>query len=341
MKKILIAAIGVVSVIIVALVVLLAVGISKGGFDMSWGLRAELRNRQAFSAAEVDSLMVKYGSESIYVFPSDTDEIILEEYDTHWAEGKAAVTSLSGGTLKITQGSRPIMIGIFLYRESFVNIYVPSDWCGDMDIECSSGSVKAEEYLELRSMSVKCTSGSIRLGKISADADLHISANSGSIRYEALTAGGSIEMKCTSGSIKGGSLTAAEALNVHCSSGTIRLDAIYGDFEVSTTSGSVKISDVRGQGHIEAGSGSISIALNELTGDLSTKTTSGSIKIDVPENLGFYFGAAVGSGSIKTPFDDYLSYNKSGNEASGAAGDSPQHMLSCKAGSGSIRLAYS
>lgn len=338
MKKVVIAAIAVVGAIIVALVVLLIVGISKGGFDMAWGLSAELRNRQTFSVEDIDTLMIDYSSDSIHIYQSDGDEIILEEYDTHWDESKAAVTSLNNGTLKITQGKRPIQIGIFIFKESYVNIYVPSYWYGDMDVSCTSGSIKAEDDWSLHSMSIKCSSGTIRLGSISADGDLTIKTTSGSIKSSALTANGKLNVHATSGTIKCTALSAGGSIKVTCNSGTITLEKVTGSFDVSTTSGGVRIGDVSGSGYVEANSGTINLGLSALYGDLSTKTTSGSIKITILEDFSFSFSASVGSGMIKTPFDDSLSYNKSGNKATGNVGGDPQYTLSCQAGSGTIRV---
>lgn len=67
---------------------------------------------------------------------------------------------------------------------------------------------------------------------------------------------------------------------------------------------------------------------------------SEKIEVYVPEKVLSVLSIQTGSGSIKTDFDEILSYNKKGNSAEGNVGAMPEINIRLKANSGNVRVIY-
>lgn len=361
MKKLLIVVVCIVSVVGVGLLAFMGLTIAgvlpQGGFRISIA-EPELANRQAFTAAQYESISVSYAMEEIDLLPSATDEVVLEEYLSNWDDDMLANIDSGGDALRITAGRRNFGFSFFSWRAK-VKLYLPAGWQGALVLENSSGSIESEMDLALESLQVTCTSGSIRLQAVFAEEDILLKSSSGSLNSERLTAGGAVQLAATSGSVRPGNVQAADSITASTSSGSVRFDSaaaarveasatsgsvrfdrLDGEFLLKTSSGSIRVEGGDAFGQANCTSGGLDITLSQLAGDIKLETSSGGCKLELPADSAFNFSAQTSSGSIKTPDNSALSYNEKGNQANGHFGSAPTHTVRMEATSGSVRLQW-
>ncbi len=399
MKKAMVAMICVILVVAIGLVVTMGVVIGSGGaMFMGTNPFADLQNRQVFAAEDFTSISLSYSSDGVTIYPSQNGEVVVEEYASRWDASMAADVSTSDGRLSIRGGERPfVILGIFV---SYVHLYLPAEWLGDLQVEAGSGSVKTESDFRLGSLTASSSSGGVQFASITADGDVSLRSSSGSVRCESITSGGNIVLETSSGgahfsqltpaasasvsarsgSVHGGSIAAGENITLTSNSGGVNVDVLSGKvvhaeassgsvrcadvtadsftgksksggvhiekvnavFALESSSGSVKVDSGKGSGTAHTKSGGVNLTLQELTGDLDLSAGSGSVHLSLPMSTSMEFYAHTGSGSIRTPFDDSLSYNQKGNEARGTYGSGPDaYTVQCESGSGSVRVEWS
>lgn len=343
--------------IVVAVVFGSAMKARASGEEWSLFGKAKLARSQSFSAEGLDEIDLDYTSDTVTVLTSSTGEVVLEEYMTNPGERELARISHAGGRLGIQQGERPMSIS-FGFNASFAKLYLPAGWAGDLRLATSSGSLRCEMDLDVKSLMAQSSSGSVRLQHVKAGGDVVMKASSGSLSAESVEAGGAVEMEATSGSIHGGKVTAAslraqntsgsldfeevraDEVRAKASSGGVRFERLEGNFDLSSTSGSVHVERGTGHGRAETSSGSVRISLEELDGDLALSTTSGGVRLEVPRDTGMVFEAETTSGSIHTPFDEDLRFNDRDNYAVGNTGGGTQHKVYMSASSGSVKVEW-
>lgn len=361
MKSVLIVVISIILVIAIGLAVvmglLIAGKLPQNAFDFSPTL--ELANRQTFDAASLSQVSISYRSDSVELYVTDGDEVVLEEYFSNWKEEYLARTSINSGHLQISQGERRsgISFGFFSWN-SKIKLFVPRQWLGSLSAETSSGSIRCEDSLQLASFSAKASSGSVRIASVQSAGAITLSASSGSVHAENLDAEGDITLSASSGSIRIGTAhganiyaegssgsiqfenAAGAIVRAKASSGSIKFGRLDGAFDLKNSSGSIRVESGTAHGTATGSSGSIRVSLSALDGDVSLQGTSGNVRLAVPNGTAMHFSASTTSGSISSPDDDALSYNQKGNQASGSFGASPQHHVNLQASSGSVRLEW-
>lgn len=355
MKKVIVVMICVLLVVAVGLTLFLT-RVLSGGFNFSWeSIEPELANRQVFNADDFDTLVVDYNSESITFLPSSNNEIVLEEYMSEWNDNMLAKISTGGNTLSIQAGERKKFVTMW---NATIKVYLPTQWEGSLQAEANSGSLRCEQDLTLENLLLTTTSGSIRMAGLDVKGTVGMSASSGSISANDITAGGAVTLKSNSGSVNVGKMTAqaitadtssgsitlesaiATTIHMESSGGSLRAGYLEGIFELQSNSGSIHVEDGKGGGMAKCSSGTVRMVLQELTADLFLKSNSGGVRLTLPSSAAFHFKASTSSGSIKTPFDNQLSFNSKGNEANGSIGQAPQLQVECEASSGSVHVEW-
>lgn len=196
------------------------------------------------SGTDIKELVIDESSNSIIMQSEDTDKITIEYYDN--PDSSMYVIEEKDGKLKFKRNDRKFFKLINIdFTERNIVVTVPSDYKGDMSVELTSGSLKADD-ITADDLKLDCTSGSIKLNNVKAKGDIDIDCTSGSIKFENLASGGDIEIDCTSGSVKG---TIDEAKSDY----TIRSETTAGSSNLSNTDGGRKKLDV------ETTAGSINI----------------------------------------------------------------------------------
>lgn len=352
MKKAMIAMICLMLVLAIGMVAVMVVGITGGGLSIG---EPPLVNRQAFSASDYETIRVSYSSESVTVLRSQSGEVVLEEYMSRYNDSMLADIDNGGGALSIRSGER----GWLSMWRCKIKVYLPTDWQGTLYLESSSGSVHVEaNYEALQALEVQSSSGSVHVQRVVCKGDISLKTSSGSVHAEYLETEGQVYLHANSGSVRPGEVKAetidaesssgsvqfesaiADRVRGHSNSGSVRFGRLEGLFELSSNSGTVEIENGSGGGNATSSSGSVRITLQQLTANLTMQSNSGSAKLYVPQGTAMHFFGKTNSGSIRTPFNDELSFNERGNEASGSVGASPEYTVDMRASSGSVTVEW-
>ncbi len=290
--------------------------------DISVAGSAELRNTIEIPIEEAKNLEVTYTSKNVYVYPSEGKDIVIKEYlisDREECRAQVSKETDEKGRAKtaVTGGKSNVVTFFFIGKGEKIEIYLPMEGLEVLKLQTGSGNIKKENEFVLTGTEVLVSAGSGNIKWMDTQAQsIGISTGSGNIKMEDITA----DVKLTAGS---GNISAVNA---------------WGNAEVKTGSGNITVESFKGAGSFEAGSGNVRLQAEEVTGDLDFRTKSGGIKVQLPKESSFQAQIETGSGNIRTSFDDVMSYNKDGNNATGSFGNAPTFTVNVKAGSGNVNL---
>ncbi|MBE5965499.1 MAG: DUF4097 domain-containing protein [Lachnospiraceae bacterium] len=380
MKKFTIASIAIFTTITICLIALLIHVINRGGsYNVSFGFsEAKLVNEQNISLDEISSISIEYHADDVIFYTSDTNELILKEYMSFTPDkDQLASVTKSGDILTIKSDNIRFYIG-FIRPATYsrTEVYLPSDYAGNLSVSTSSGDIDSDLIMQLASFKASSTSGDIKTNEVNAD-EIKLSSASGNITSKLFQSLAKFEASSTSGDIKIDEIS-ADHINISTSSGSIILQKAEGKRQFTSTSGDIKILNGNGDstasstsgnitiknnsGQLKATSSSGDIKITALSGGGDFKTTSGNINLEflediqtavedisitassgditlkLPSMLSCDFSADTSSGDIRTFFDDMLSFNKKGNHAAGTIGDNPDTTIQINTSSGNIHL---
>lgn len=360
MKSTKIALIAILSVIILGLCVLLGYGLSGrfsrfGAENAGWGGSYRLVQEQEFPVEGISSIQIAYtkSGNDVAVYEAEGNSVIVREYANYEAaDRELAEMKLQSGKLTVKGPRRNTFINI--NRHIYTEIYLPEGWSGELKIGTVSGDISISADLSLegelnlastsgdidtynqnikaKKINAASTSGGIRLSVLETE-EVNVSTTSGDIWIEKADA--PVSCASTSGeiTIRGG---AGERM-MSSTSGDIRVDGLSGRISVSTTSGETNIRGERGCGNIGSTSGEVFFSLAELSGDISINTSSGEVTLELPKEASLEFKADTSSGEIDTFFDEFLSFSKKGNHATGTVG-SGERKIDIDTTSGDVRV---
>jgi DUF4097 and DUF4098 domain-containing protein YvlB len=328
--------------IAVGLICLLTISISRGSEGFSHGFskgfsKTNLVNTQNISLDEINSINILYQSDDVIFYPSDSEELVLKEYMNYTPDdNELSIINKSGSELTIKNGRQKIRFTAFrLFSNSTrVEIYLPDSYHNKLNVETSSGNINSDLSLNLSELAASSSSGNIKMNEVYSDR-ISASASSGNINFQ--VAEGNRQFSTTSGNIK--VLDGTGDSNFAASSGNITIEKASGYIEAEASSGNIDIIDSIGGGDISTTSGNIKFGLTSLTNDVELTASSGDVRVILPNDASFDFTAETSSGDIRTFFDDVLSYNKKGNEASGTVGSSPNIDVTIETSSGNVRVS--
>ncbi len=313
MKKIRIALIAALCMIVVGLCILLAYGLAGGNLyrhsnhnnysDVQKVLEKEI------SLDGIDSISVLYGMNhhDIYIYESQSDTVLIKEYGySEVTERELSTITVNDNSLEI-KGARwnrnNMEFGLFYFNNEYncphyMEIFLPASYHGELLLETSSGDIYSdidivsEQDVSISSTSgdisfpsitaknadVTSTSGNVTIETIETDADgstgiIHISTTSGDVHITELT--GKTESESTSGNLTIETIKGNTLLRT--TSGDIRLTEITGTIDAESNSGNVAADILSGDTQIRTTSGDVSV--NRLDGNLQLSTTSGCVKI--------------------------------------------------------------
>ncbi len=352
-------------VVILGLCVLLGIGLGGrmrnggswwGGWNVSESNTCHLVQEQEFSAEDIDSISIDYtkSSNDVTIYEAEGDSVIVREYASYEAaDGELAQIKCQAGKLTV-KGPRWHNVFFNFNRYMYTEVYLPTDYAGELKINTVSGEISITMDLLLEGQLNLCsTSGDIYAGSQNIRAEkINVSSTSGEIRLPVLEAG-EVNISTTSGdiSVKEGnsfmscSSTSGEIIisggqgdrRVSSTSGDVRVDGLSGSIQVNTTSGEILVRGENGGGKLQSTSGDVLFSAEALTGDISVNTSSGEVILELPENASLDFEASTTSGDINTFFDEALSFSKKGNHAQGTVG-SGDREISITTTSGDVNI---
>jgi DUF4097 and DUF4098 domain-containing protein YvlB len=335
MRKVIIAFISIFITVAALLIILLILSISRGGGAFGGG-GMNLVNTQKVNLKDITSLNIRYNSEDITFYTSDSEELVFKEYMNYKPKKEdLSQIEINGNQLSIHDGREFTNFSIWpCIKNHKVEIYLPEGYSNSLNVTSSSGNIHSSTVLKLSGLNAKSTSGNIRFGEVYADR-INADASSGNINFE--LAQGDRQFSATSGNIKvmGGSGDS----QFQASSGNITIENASGYLDVSSSSGEIRVSSQAGGGRLKASSGNIDLELASLTDNLDLHASSGNVNLDLTGDTSFRFTADASSGDIRTFFDDNLSYSKRGNSAHGDVGSNPVYEINIETNSGNIRVS--
>ena len=378
MRRFIITMVTVFAVITAGLICLMIVAINAGGLRRSgtyFGSNLKLVNTQNVSLDGIQTLTIDYYSDDVTFYEGDTSELILNEYMSY-TPGDDDLTRIIKNESKVRlDGRRDNFRGWFFNfnRSSRVEIYLPSDYKGELSVSTSSGNISSDMVFAVKNFKASCSSGDIKLTEVyagnidaatssgnitmdKAEGKRIISATSGDIKIlggegdtGVSSSSGNITIEASKGSLKAeassGDITIRNSSgqkDIETTSGQIVITDSDGYTEASASSGDIRINDFSGAGNFETTSGAIKLAYAEdaaaIEEDIIIKASSGDVNLTLPAEAEFNFQAGTSSGDIRTSFDDSLAFDKNDDHASGIIGSNPSFDLKVTTNSGSIHV---
>jgi DUF4097 and DUF4098 domain-containing protein YvlB len=260
----------------------------------------ELKNVQEINLENIDSITIRYSSDDITLFKSNSDMLILREYFSKDNREIYARISTSANELLIRAGERS-SIHVGMNFRSRIEVFIP-DSNKNISIMTSSGDIRGNDEHTVSTFAAESSSGDMRLNSVNAG-NVSFTSSSGRIRCERVS--GNTSIRSSSGDIFFDAITGDTS--ARSSSGNIEIKQISGSLTANSSSGDMKLRMTSGELNAESSSGGIQSSLTLNTRGVSITTTSGDVRLKIPQNLAFNFFYKTSSGSIRTPFNDNLS----------------------------------
>lgn len=251
-------------------------------------------NTQIWNIQDINTINVNYPSDKIILLTSPTNEIILKEYSNKNNPLFYANTEQFRNILNINAGKRP-----WFFYTFYIEIYIPTNYLGDINIMTSSGDIYAEPKSNLTLNNVEFNSKS---GKISTSNVL------------------------------------ASNINLYSKSGKITANKIQSTLDCETTSGTIQIINSSIKGNVSSVSGKIDFNSNNISGNINTYSKSGRIIAALSENNQCIFSAKTNSGTIKNNFGMPLEFEIDKKYLTGSIGPHPTNSIIIETKSGTIEV---
>lgn len=270
---------------------------------------------QSYALSEIERIRIDTDSPGVVIKPVTGDQLNMTWQADDYVELEAELTD---GVLSVDYRFGASWLESLLFsplarNEYVLEIELPDDYAGELDIHTASGSVAVYSALAVEDISLTTVSGAIDTSDIDSKKDVQLRSTSGSVHADAVhaaedirlqtvsgaadlrkaTALGGISMQTSSGSITGADLSAGGNIDVSTTSGIVDVKRTHSgaDISVASVSGALKITGVDCKGFTSK-SVSGSIGFQELTADtLTMKSTSGTVSGTV--------GGARGEYSVK------------------------------------------
>jgi len=214
------------------------------------------------SVDRLKSIRIDGTSESIVIEKHDSDKVVAEisGHGKKFDNAKLVVNE-RGSYVEISVEYKKF--NVFSTGEVNLDVKIPKDFDGELDLGLTSGSINVDDDLELDKLVMDLTSGDVNLAGVKADKST-IEITSGVIDVESLE---------------------TETLNIDLGSGDLEINKFIGDLEGNVTSGKVMIN------------------YHKFDNDIKLDMTSGNFDIYLPKSAEFKIDADVTSGSVDCDFD--------------------------------------
>jgi len=281
--------------------------------------RAELVKEDSVTLGDVQSMEFLSDRSTMYIRATDSDRMTVRQYSSSdLRQDEIFDLRKSGSRVTLDAKRQRARIGIFVFfPEEYIEVDVPRNWLGNVDIRSSSGGVRIQDSFEWGDINIRCSSGGISTERELKGNTIDITVSSGGVNLKDNIIGDRVFLKSTSGGIKTEGITAG-TVDLSCSSGgitirgTIKADDVNmkttsggagtqlidaGKFNIESSSGGIKITELRGQGYMRCTSGGIRVDYLIPTGSVELRASSGGIRVDVPRELRHYVSTNTSSGS--------------------------------------------
>ena len=274
---------------------------------------AEMSNEMKFELDGIESIVISYDDEDITFIDGNGDSLVVKEYMSKNKARYHADVREKDGEIHISEGGKPLFKGDF---ERYVEVYLPDSYTDSLKITTTDGNIDSSNIgIDTKKLRIDTTSGTLKLKKAEAK-NIHIST--------------------TSGSLELGSLNANQ-IRLETTDGSVSCDKVRGKMKYTTTGGDAYFNSVIGYGSYRAdNSGKLSVTFEKVTGDLYLFNKNDNIELNLPEESAFEFEAETKNGSVKTNFNENLSFK--GNTVKGNVGKNPEIKIKTESRNGNIEV---
>lgn len=272
----------------------------------------QLANTICLPLAGIEQMTIAYDEEAVTFFPAEGGELVVKEFMTDSHKRYCAQVEVRGGSLRISEGGKPLGGGFSRYIE----VYLPPSYEQNLAVTTTSGPIDLSGMdLQLASLRIASTSGAVQVRRAAAE---------------------EVDFASTSGTFELGSIQ-APAIRLETTSGSITCHQLTGQVTYATTSGSLAVGSAVGAGSYKASqSGQLAVAYTSVTGDLTFYNKNGAIDLTLPGGLAFAFEAETKNGSVSTAFPQDLTCR--GRRVSGTVGGTPSVSIRAETKNGAIRV---
>lgn len=217
-------------------------------------------NGKEYCLEGLDKIMVSVMSRDVRISQTDGNKLSVEEY---LGKNDDVLISVQNNTLHIQEKGKRNKGFLFFgnMQSSAVEIFVPKDFHGELEIGTASGDIELRGNWKLAELRMKTTSGDLSVSTVEAE-KLQVDGVSGDVQFAG--GGGRSFLKTISGDI--------EAV---CLGGDIFVETGSGDVEMA-------LREITGQASVKSTSGDIEI---EIAADTSCILFAEAVSGEVSYNL--------------------------------------------------------
>ncbi len=300
---------------------------SSGQFSFDLGTSQDMKVLQEYkvSVKDIAKINVDLSSEDINIFESEDQNIyVVEKSNLDLKKDQLCKIRQDNHQLNINKPITNIGTNFFALRKDIqLDIYLPSNYEGDILLETKSGDLTILSKLDLK------------------DNVLEVYHASGDIEIENEIRAGKVIFDVKSGDIDVLKEINTKEISMISKSGNITLDNVVASesYSIEASSGNISMMSLIGKGKIGAKSGNVSITIEDIKGDIYCETMSGNIDLGIDKNINCELYAHCKSGDINSDIPVQYSGNNK-NEATAKLGAMSNYKIDIKATSGNIHLVY-
>lgn len=337
-------------IVLLSAVAAVGVGLVLGCIAV-FGLGITQENFEARSETfeqDIVTIHAELDSGDVKLYRTQSDEIQVLYYDN---ENHYFTVEERNGVLAITRKSLPwyqdpagwIQLG---GREYDVEIGVPEDFAGTLEIQSTAGSVQAEDIV-CQGAQISSTYGEITLERVTSNGALTVTATAGNITLREVASAGGAQVKNTAGNVYLTDMQCEAELEVGTTAGNVELNSISAlrGIQATSSSGWVGGTGIVCEGNFSASAYSGGVAFTDVRAeDIRAETTSGDIQMWKLQGQSIRLQAAAGNidGSVTDGRENYTitSYTASGNNDVAPGSSNGEKILELNATSGNLRFSF-
>lgn len=219
---------------------------------------------ETISLENIDQINFNTKSNDVKIISSNTNELRVVQYSSKKTKEKDLFTyKKEDNNLSIEDNYSDFCVGFCFNVGARYEIYIPSTYTKNLNINEISGDIKVEEHdINLNNLSLKTTSGDIEINNNITANTLTVDTKSGEIQMANIKAN-KANIQSISGDLYLASIISKD-IYMHTISGEVEVSNLIGKLDIKTTSGDIEINrfSIKGNSKIASTSGDVDVILN-------------------------------------------------------------------------------
>lgn len=270
-------------------------------FDDSINSECTVQKDENIDINGTNKIDVSFSSSNIIIITTDEPNIrIVQKSSKTLTDDEKFQSIKSNNEITIKKGNLKEFFNIFNFgsKQEVIELYIPKNYNGDLNIDTASGDIEFNSDIELSNANFETSSGNIVLENSIKTKDINLETSSGNI-----------------------------------SLGTL----ITNRYNMESSSGNIKVNSLTGSGDIDTASGNIKVQYKDISDYSKVSASSGDIDLFIQDGLSFEFSGECSSGRISSNYDLSYK-GKKHNEATAKIGNGPYIKIDASTSSGDIEI---